>query len=169
MIINEKEACEIFYKTLNTDCQKTVAHLQKMFPAEFKDVNIKNATRLHFYAAIYCATLAVVDYFDQEQSARLRDLLIGSMARAYDYYVCMKQIHKAHLEWDEPLYKPDPDHPYETIARYLYSKWGLPTQEIKIGKDVVNRPNLFIVYTIEGTLIASELTWKMIKNQYAIV
>jgi len=168
MSISEKEACEIFYKTLNTDCQKTVAHLQKMFPTEFKDVNINDATRLHFYAAIYCATLAVVDYFDQEQSTRLRDLLIGSMTRSFDYYRCMKQIHNAHLEWDEPLYKPDPDHPYETIARYLYLKWGIPKQEIKIGEDVIQRPNLIIVYAIEGTLIASELTWKMIKDRYIV-
>ena len=72
------------------------------------------------------------------------------------------------VERDEPLYKPDPDHPYETIARYLYMKWGIPKQEIQIGKDVIHRPNLIIVYAIEGTLISSELTWKAIKEQYTI-
>ena len=116
--------------------------------------------RLHFYASVYCATLAREDYFDKDRAEKIQELIIYITSKADEYYSEMTGISEAHLEWDEPLYKRSPDYPYESLARYLYLQWGIPKIAIKLGNSVIQRPNIAIVYIIDASLQNAEKVWK---------
>ncbi len=167
--ITEKQACEIFYKELHNASEMAIDKLKELLPDKLKNVDTNRTKTLYFYAAIYCAMLSLKEFFNLEQSERIKDLIIESLATSEDFYNTMKELDKVYSEWDEPLYKPSPEHPFESIAKYLYLKWGVPKQKIKFGSNIIDRPNLATVYIIEMTLIGAAEIWKHMSESYTIV
>jgi len=104
--------------------------------------------------------LSVQDYFSEEKVEALKDLMVHSISKSDDCYSELKCISTAHLEWNEPMYERSYKHPYESLARYLYLKWGMPKQEIKFGNLNLHRPNLAVVYVIDVSLQIAEKQWK---------
>lgn len=167
--ITEKEACEIFYKELHNASEIAIDKLKAMFPDSLKDVDISRAKKLYFYTATYCAMLRIREFFNLAQTERIKGSIIESLAASEDFYNIMKEIDRAYSEWNEPLHKPSPEHPFETIATYFYLKLGIPKQKIKFGSNTVDRPILSIVYILEMTLIVVTEVWKHISDIYTIV
>lgn len=168
-VISEKRVCEIFIKELKNASDIAIAELKEKFKDYFKDVDLNKAKSIHFYASIYCAMLPIKDFFYLQQAKRIQEFMIKILSSSDEYYKTMKELSRAHSTWNETLYKPNSEHPFENIAKYIYIKCDLQNQKIKFGTDLVDTPNLLVVYVIEATLILSMQTWKHISECYTII